>query len=159
VIILAIKRDNGMRFNPAPDDRIEPGDYLIAMGEPASSPGRTDGAFEIMKSSARRDAGDRSRHQRAVGCAFAHADGEMRARRWLSAYGRNIRMSKADRGGLRKGNNGGDGFAGGTTVARAGREVRVVLFGESPPISAATAGGDVQEDATRTAVLKNRTTT
>ena len=35
VIILAIKRDNGMRFNPAPDDRIEPGDYLIAMGEPA----------------------------------------------------------------------------------------------------------------------------
>jgi len=35
VIILAIKRDNGMRFNPAPNDRIEPGDYLIAMGEPA----------------------------------------------------------------------------------------------------------------------------
>jgi K+/H+ antiporter YhaU regulatory subunit KhtT len=23
-----------MRFNPAPDDRIEPGDFLIAMGEP-----------------------------------------------------------------------------------------------------------------------------
>jgi len=35
VIIWAIKRDNGMRFNPAPNDRIEPGDYLIAMGEPA----------------------------------------------------------------------------------------------------------------------------
>jgi voltage-gated potassium channel len=35
VIILAIKREHGMRFNPAPDDRIEPGDYLIAMGEPA----------------------------------------------------------------------------------------------------------------------------
>ena len=34
VIILAIKRDAGMRFNPAPDDRIEAGDFLIAMGEP-----------------------------------------------------------------------------------------------------------------------------
>src|SRR5262245_2820676 len=34
VIILAIKRENGMRFNPSPEDRIEPGDYLIAMGEP-----------------------------------------------------------------------------------------------------------------------------
>jgi len=35
VIVLAIKRGQGMRFNPAPDDRIEPGDFLIAMGEPA----------------------------------------------------------------------------------------------------------------------------
>jgi len=34
VIVLAIKRAKGMRFNPAPDDRIEAGDYLIAMGEP-----------------------------------------------------------------------------------------------------------------------------
>jgi len=35
VIVLAIKRDSGMIFNPAPDDRIEAGDHLIAMGEPA----------------------------------------------------------------------------------------------------------------------------
>jgi voltage-gated potassium channel len=35
VIILAIKREQGMQFNPSPDDRIEPGDYLIAMGQPA----------------------------------------------------------------------------------------------------------------------------
>ena len=35
VIVLAIKRGQGMRFNPAPDDRIETGDFLIAMGEPA----------------------------------------------------------------------------------------------------------------------------
>lgn len=35
VIVLAVKRADGMRFNPAPDDRIEVGDYLIAMGEPA----------------------------------------------------------------------------------------------------------------------------
>src|SRR5215813_3628583 len=35
VIILAIKRESGMHFNPAPGDRIEPGDFLIAMGEPA----------------------------------------------------------------------------------------------------------------------------
>ena len=35
VIVLAIKRQQGMHFNPAPDDRIEPGDFLIAMGEPA----------------------------------------------------------------------------------------------------------------------------
>ena len=35
VIILAIKRESGMQFNPSPDDRIEPGDYLIAMGQPA----------------------------------------------------------------------------------------------------------------------------
>jgi voltage-gated potassium channel len=34
VIILAIKRHQGMRFNPSPEDRIQPGDYLIAMGEP-----------------------------------------------------------------------------------------------------------------------------
>ncbi|HVP42106.1 MAG TPA: potassium channel protein [Terriglobales bacterium] len=36
VIVLAIKRNADMVFNPAPDDRIEPGDCLIAMGEPAS---------------------------------------------------------------------------------------------------------------------------
>ncbi|HEV2400866.1 MAG TPA: potassium channel protein [Candidatus Sulfotelmatobacter sp.] len=35
VIVLAIKRDDAMRFNPAPDERIESGDCLIAMGEPA----------------------------------------------------------------------------------------------------------------------------
>ena len=35
VIILAIKREKGMHFNPAPDDVIEPGDCLIAMGQPA----------------------------------------------------------------------------------------------------------------------------
>jgi voltage-gated potassium channel len=35
VIILAIKREQGMRFNPSPEDLIEPGDYLIAMGEPS----------------------------------------------------------------------------------------------------------------------------
>ena len=34
VIVLAIKRRDGMRFNPAPDERIEPDDGLIAMGEP-----------------------------------------------------------------------------------------------------------------------------
>jgi voltage-gated potassium channel len=35
VIVLAIKRRDAMRFNPAPDERIEPDDCLIAMGEPA----------------------------------------------------------------------------------------------------------------------------
>jgi uncharacterized protein with PhoU and TrkA domain len=35
VIVLAIKRREGMRFNPAPDERIEIDDCLIAMGEPA----------------------------------------------------------------------------------------------------------------------------
>ena len=35
VIILAIKREQGMHFNPSPDDRIEVGDCLIAMGEPS----------------------------------------------------------------------------------------------------------------------------
>jgi len=34
VIILAIKRQAGMRFNPSSDDIIEAGDFLIAMGEP-----------------------------------------------------------------------------------------------------------------------------
>ena len=34
VIVLAIKRRDTMRFNPAPDERIEPDDCLIAMGEP-----------------------------------------------------------------------------------------------------------------------------
>ncbi len=34
VIVLAIKRREGMRFNPAPDEPIEAGDCLIAMGEP-----------------------------------------------------------------------------------------------------------------------------
>jgi voltage-gated potassium channel len=32
-VILAIKREKKMDFNPSPEDRIEPGDYLIAMGE------------------------------------------------------------------------------------------------------------------------------
>ena len=35
VIVLAIKRRDAMRFNPAPDERIEADDYLIAMGEPS----------------------------------------------------------------------------------------------------------------------------
>jgi voltage-gated potassium channel len=35
VIVLAIKRRETMRFNPAPDERIEPDDCLIAMGEPS----------------------------------------------------------------------------------------------------------------------------
>jgi voltage-gated potassium channel len=35
VIVLAIKRRESMRFNPAPDERIEPDDCLIAMGEPS----------------------------------------------------------------------------------------------------------------------------
>jgi voltage-gated potassium channel len=35
VIGLAIKRRDAMRFNPALDERIEPDDCLIAMGEPA----------------------------------------------------------------------------------------------------------------------------
>ncbi len=32
-VILAIRREKKMDFNPAPEDRIEPGDHLIAMGE------------------------------------------------------------------------------------------------------------------------------
>ncbi len=35
VIVLAIKREKGMHFNPSPEDLIQPGDFLIAMGEPA----------------------------------------------------------------------------------------------------------------------------
>jgi voltage-gated potassium channel len=35
VIVLAIKRQEGMRFNPPPDEQIRPDDCLIAMGEPA----------------------------------------------------------------------------------------------------------------------------
>lgn len=35
VIILAIKRAQGMHFNPSPEDLIQPGDCLIAMGQPA----------------------------------------------------------------------------------------------------------------------------
>ena len=35
VIVLAIKRRDAIRFNPSPDERIEPDDCLIAMGEPA----------------------------------------------------------------------------------------------------------------------------
>ncbi|HUO26992.1 MAG TPA: potassium channel protein [Candidatus Aquilonibacter sp.] len=35
VIILAIKRQEGMRFNPAPDEPIHADDCLIAMGEPS----------------------------------------------------------------------------------------------------------------------------
>src|ERR1019366_6616182 len=34
VIVLAIKREAGMRFTPAPENPIEAGDFLIAMGEP-----------------------------------------------------------------------------------------------------------------------------
>jgi len=33
--VLAIKRSQGMRFNPASDDLIKPGDCLIAMGQPS----------------------------------------------------------------------------------------------------------------------------
>ncbi len=36
VIVLAIKRAGAMRFNPAPEDSIEAGDFLIAMGEPSN---------------------------------------------------------------------------------------------------------------------------
>ena len=35
LIVLAVKRDGSMQFNPGPDDRMSAGDYLIAMGESA----------------------------------------------------------------------------------------------------------------------------
>jgi TrkA domain protein len=35
VIVLAIERGQGLRFNPESDDRIEAEDLLILMGEPA----------------------------------------------------------------------------------------------------------------------------
>jgi K+/H+ antiporter YhaU regulatory subunit KhtT len=35
LIVLAVKRDGQMQFNPGPDDRINAGDYLIAIGESA----------------------------------------------------------------------------------------------------------------------------
>ncbi|MGI9102261.1 MAG: potassium channel family protein [Terriglobales bacterium] len=35
IIVLAIRHNGNMRFNPGPDDRIEAGDTLIAMGEAA----------------------------------------------------------------------------------------------------------------------------
>lgn len=36
VIVLAVKRGGEMRFNPGPDDGMEAGDFLIAMGEPGA---------------------------------------------------------------------------------------------------------------------------
>ena len=35
LIVLAVKRNGNMQFNPGPDDRISAGDYLIAIGESA----------------------------------------------------------------------------------------------------------------------------
>lgn len=35
LIVLAVKRDGTMQFNPGPEDRMNAGDYLIAIGEPA----------------------------------------------------------------------------------------------------------------------------
>ena len=35
LIVLAIKRDGQMQFNPGPEDRMNAGDYLIAIGESA----------------------------------------------------------------------------------------------------------------------------
>ena len=35
LIVLAVKRDGDMKFNPGPEDRINAGDYLIAIGESA----------------------------------------------------------------------------------------------------------------------------
>ncbi len=49
VIILAIKRASDMHFNPGPEDRIEAGDYLIAMGEPAGLRKLEDAAAAVMK--------------------------------------------------------------------------------------------------------------
>jgi voltage-gated potassium channel len=34
VIVLAIKGEGSMRFNPPPEEVIHSGDHLIAMGEP-----------------------------------------------------------------------------------------------------------------------------
>jgi voltage-gated potassium channel len=46
VIVLAIKKAEGMHFNPEPDDKIEAGDYLIAMGEPSGLRKLEHGAVE-----------------------------------------------------------------------------------------------------------------
>jgi voltage-gated potassium channel len=35
LIVLAVKRDGDMKFNPGPDDRMAAGDFLIAIGESA----------------------------------------------------------------------------------------------------------------------------
>ncbi len=84
VIILAIKREAGMRFNPAPDDRIEAGDFLIAMGEPQQlrELEQTAGSNHPGRNHEDRERGgnarDRSRHLGALRSAFPHLDGERR---------------------------------------------------------------------------------
>jgi len=110
-------------LQPGANDRIEPGDYLIAMGEPPSSARSNRCGFEIMKIVQRsRDAGDRSRHQRAVWCVFVTLM-ENAGTRWLSAYGRNIRMRSGSWSSAAKGTR-GDGF-----VARDGCERREGMCG------------------------------
>ena len=83
VIVLAIKREAGMRFNPAPDDRIESGDFLIAMGEPQQLRELEQMAAPRIYEDRERsgNARDRSLHLGAIRRAFPDADGECRIRR------------------------------------------------------------------------------
>ena len=70
VIVLAIKRANGMHFNPAPEDKIEAGDFLIAMGDPTS--------LHRLEESAEERVSDRPplQHQRAVAAAVLVGPGQ-----------------------------------------------------------------------------------
>ena len=130
VIILAIKREAGMRFNPAPDDRIEAGDFLIAMGEPQQlreleQTAGSDAIMKIVSAAEMRDI-DRATSERfgVPSLTLMENAGSAVARFILSDY------PQAERVGVvcGKGNNGGDGFVVARKLVEAGRAVRVLLL-------------------------------
>jgi ADP-dependent NAD(P)H-hydrate dehydratase / NAD(P)H-hydrate epimerase len=118
-----------MRFNPAPDERIEPGDCLIAMGEPSQLRQLEQVAgFPVMKivTAAEMRAIDRATSERFAvpsltlmenaGAAVADY-----ALKHYAAAGRIVVFCG-------KGNNGGDGFVAARRLHQAGKRVEVILL-------------------------------
>ena len=131
VIILAIKREAGMRFNPSPDDRIEAGDFLIAMGEPQQlrELEQTAGArtMKIVSAAEMREIDHATSERFGVpSLTLMENAGSAVARFILSDY------PQAERVGILcgKGNNGGDGFVVARKLVEAGKAVRVLLLSD-----------------------------
>ena len=150
VIVLAIKRRDAMRFNPAPDERIEADDCLIAMGEPAqlrqleqTPPPHESQSMKIVTAAEMR-AIDRATSERfgVPSLTLMENAGAAVAEHVLAHYGAAQTIVVF----CGKGNNGGDGFVAARRLHEQGQDGTGHPAGRSGR-SARRRRGDVRQAA------------